>query len=90
MLKERDRELPQSGAADEIHPETNAPRVLGEIRGAADADALLADEDRRIAETQTPPVAEEAQRIAAVDRLREVGRKAWEQISGCDAESARR
>ena len=81
MLKERDREMPvQSGAADEIHPETNAPRVLGEISGAADADALLADEDRRIAERQTQPVAEEAQRIAAVENLRKIGRAAWEQV----------
>ena len=80
MLKERNREIPQSGAADEIHPETNAPRVLGEISGAADADALLADEDRRIAERQTQPVAEEAQRIAAVENLRKIGRAAWEQV----------
>jgi hypothetical protein len=43
MLKERGRELPQSGAADG----TNASRVLGEIRGAADADALIRDDAAR-------------------------------------------
>ena|ERR1700722_12642380 len=41
MLKETGRQIPQSGA-DEIDPAMNAPRVLGEIRGAADGDSALA------------------------------------------------
>jgi hypothetical protein len=50
MLKKND--LPPSSQA-EIDRAMDAPKVLGEIRGAADAMALIAAEERRIAETES-------------------------------------
>src|SRR5580700_5782347 len=74
MLKERGREMPESGA-DEIDPAMNAPRILGEVRGGADADALIATEERRIAADS------EAQRVvAAKERCKRIARKAWEHV----------
>jgi hypothetical protein len=75
MLKERSREIPQSGA-DEIDPAMNAPRVLGEIRGAADANALLANIDAGAATA----AAADPLLAAARQRHRVIGRKAWEQV----------
>ena len=77
MLRERGREMPQSGAGETVDPAFDAPRVLGEIRGAADADALIADEERRIA-AQSDSDAQRA--VTARESLTRTGRKAWEHV----------
>jgi hypothetical protein len=74
MLKEQSREIPQSGA-DEIDPAMNAPRVLGEIRGAADADALLANIEAGAAAAAAP---DDAFLAAAKEQFRKRTRVAWE------------